>query len=282
MPLWKQLLLELYYHGSLPYRWRGHRRAARRGTAPVVILFYHRIADECFNTWTVSNATFARQIDWLQDHFELISLEESQRRIREGRNASPCVSITFDDAYAENCRHAVPLMIRRRIPCTYFVTLDNVLTGRPFAHDLAMGNDCPPNTIEQLRMMADAGFEIGAHCRGHVDLGMVHDAARLHDEVVAARQELEDALRRRVRYFAFPFGQYRNLRSDVFTLARESGYEAVCSAYGGYNFPGDDPFHLQRIHVDNDMIRLKNRATVDPRKMSPPRFRYERAVRREL
>ena len=74
--------------------------------------------------------------------------------------------------------------------------------------------------------------------------------------------------------FAFPFGQYVNLSSEAFRLAWEAGYEGVCSAYGGYNFPGDDPFHLQRIHVDDDMIRLKNRATVDPRKIGTPRFVY--------
>jgi len=121
--------------------------------------------------------------------------------------------------------------------------------------------------------MADAGIEIGAHGRRHVDLGAIRDPARLADEVVAARDELADVLSRAIRYFAFPFGQYESLSSDAMALAREAGYEGVCSAYGGYNFPGDDAFHLQRIHVDNDMIRLKNRATVDPRKVAPPRFR---------
>ena len=61
-------------------------------------------------------------------------------------------------------------------------------------------------------------------------------------------------------------------------LARECGYEGVCSAYGGYNFPGDDAFHLQRIHADDDMIRLKNWVTVDPRKLKKHRrFTYETA-----
>ena len=44
---------------------------------------------------------------------------------------------------------------------------------------------------------------------------------------------------------------------------------------GGYNFPGDDAFHLQRIHVDNDMIRVKNRTSIDPRKLNVRRFEYQ-------
>jgi hypothetical protein len=53
---------------------------------------------------------------------------------------------------------------------------------------------------------------------------------------------------------------------EAFQVARSAGYQAVCSAYGGYNFPGDDSFHLRRIHADNEMIRLRNWLTLDPRK----------------
>ena len=58
-------------------------------------------------------------------------------------------------------------------------------------------------------------------------------------------------------------------------MAKKAGYAGVCSAYGGYNFPGDDPFHLQRIAGDGTMIRLKNWVTLDPRKLRTPRFVYE-------
>jgi peptidoglycan/xylan/chitin deacetylase (PgdA/CDA1 family) len=274
MPPGKLLLLELYYRATCPYRWWWHRRAAAADREPVIVLFYHRIADDRASAWTTSNRTFARQIEWLARHFDLVSLEEAQRRIRVG-NDRPCASITFDDGYAENCRAAIPLLIRRRIPCTYFVTLENAIEGKPFPHDVAEGNRFPPNDLDQLRAMADAGIEIGAHTYTHADLAQVTDEEQLHREVVEAGRELQARLGRPVRYFAFPFGQHVNLIYRAFQLAREAGYEAVCSAYGGYNFPGDDAFHLQRVHVDDDMIRLRNRATVDPRKVATPRFVYE-------
>jgi len=273
----KSLLLELYYRGSYPYRWWWNLKAAAGHRVPVVVLFYHRIADDRANPWTTSNRTFARQIRWLAERFEIVSLEEAQRRIRTGDNTQPCVSITFDDGYAENCEQAIPLLVRERIPCTYFVTLGNVLEGKPFPHDLARGNRFAPNSLEQLRAMASAGIEIGAHTYTHPDLGRLADDEQLHYEIVEAGRELQALLERPVRYFAFPFGQHANLSSRAFQLAYEAGYEAVCSAYGGYNFPGDDPFHLQRIHVDDDMIRLKNRVTVDPRKARTARFVYEMA-----
>lgn len=283
MPIWKWLLLEAYYHGSMPYRQWRNRREAAAGRAPIVILVYHRVADDDANLWTRRNGLFAQEIRWLKDHFELVSLEEAQRRVRLQANHDPCISITFDDGYAENCQQALPLLVKEQIPCTYFVTTQNVLEGLPFEHDLKMGNHFLPNTIEQLRELAAAGIEIGAHTRTHADLGRVTDRDVLHDEVVTAGEDLQAALGRPVRFFAFPFGQYRNLSAAAFHLAYEAGYEAACSCYGGYNYPRDDAFHLQRIGVDGPTIRMRNWAAIDPIKhWKTRRFFYGAdAARRE-
>ncbi len=179
MPLWKALLLGLYYHASLPSRWWQGRRAAAGHRAALVVLYYHRIADNRATPWTISSRLFDRQIGWLKRHFELISLEETQRRIRTARSDRPAVSITFDDGYGDNCRHAIPVLIREQIPCTYFVSLGHVLDGRPFEHDLAYGRYCPPNSLEQLRAMAAAGIEIGSHTYSHADLGRIADQEQL-------------------------------------------------------------------------------------------------------
>jgi len=78
-------------------------------------------------------------------------------------------------------------------------------------------------------------------------------------------------LGRPVHYFAFPFGLPENLSTAAFRIAFESGLWGVCSAYGGYNLPGDDSFHLQRIHGDLEWSRFRNWLTVDPRKLNRQR-----------
>ncbi len=122
--------------------------------------------------------------------------------------------------------------------------------------------------------MAAAGIEIGAHTYDHADMGTLHDSAALDREIVTARRELSAALRRDIRYFAFPFGQHANLSCRAFDLAARSGYEGVCSAYGGYNFPGDDAFHVQRIAAVCELLRMKNWLNADPRKLHTRRFEY--------
>ncbi|MCR4411891.1 MAG: polysaccharide deacetylase family protein [Thermoguttaceae bacterium] len=267
MPLWKWTAAHAYYWLTWPYRrWCLHEAAAQ-GRAPVMVVFYHRIADDQATPWTLDPRSFRRQVSWLARHFDLVTLTEARRRIVVGRNPRPCVSITFDDGYSDNCREALPWLVREGIPCTYFVTLRNMLTGEPFPHDLAMGKALTPNTLDEVRAMATSGIEIGAHSDTHPNLAEVVDPEQLRREIVLARDELERLIRRPVRYFAFPFGQPEHLDRRAMAMAREAGYDAVCSAYGGYNFPGGDGFHLRRIPADGYLIRLKNWMTLDPRKL---------------
>jgi peptidoglycan/xylan/chitin deacetylase (PgdA/CDA1 family) len=267
----KQYLLSAYYAASLPSRHRDAVDRAAKQREPVRVLFYHRVADQHPNAWTMSTAAFARQIHWMRHRFDLVTLNEAQARIAAGRNRWPTACITFDDGYADNMQFALPLLMRHRIPFTYFVSTNNVLRGEPFAHDVELGRPLPPNTLSQLRELgAVSGVEIGAHSRGHVHLGRPMCREQLVDEIVGAKRELEAALVREVPYFAFPFGQLSDLSTTAFQVAYEAGYLGVCSAYGGYNWPGDDSFHLRRIHADPELVRLKNWLMVDPRKLIHP------------
>jgi peptidoglycan/xylan/chitin deacetylase (PgdA/CDA1 family) len=264
---YKSQMLGLYYLATLPHRKHLAQERRATGTVPIISLLYHRVADENPNSWTIDWDRFRYQIEWLSQQFEIVSLPEAQQRIAAGYNAKPVVCITFDDGYADNCDKAIPWLIERKIPVTYFVTTDNILTGRPFPHDLQRKCPLAPNTVEQIQAMADAGIEIGAHTRSHPDLGRISSTTELTDEIVGSKYDLESLLDAPVRYFAFPYGLHENMTSAGFRIAYEAGYAGVCSAYGAYNLPGDDSFHIQRIHGDPQWTRFVNWMTVDPRKL---------------
>jgi peptidoglycan/xylan/chitin deacetylase (PgdA/CDA1 family) len=247
----------------MPARWIAKTAMARKNRVPIMSLYYHRVADHTLNDWTITTEAFREQIEWLERNFDLISMREAQRRIREG-NSRPAVCLTFDDGYAENCEFAMPLLIQKNIPCTYFVSSDFVRGNKPFPHDLANGTTLPPNTPGQLRSMHQAGISIAAHTRTHVDLGQVTSDQELYEEVVGSRLDLEDMIGVEVKYFAFPFGLHSNLNSAATQLAANNQFDGVCSAYGGYNTPGDDEFHIKRFHGDPSLIRIKNWLTFAP------------------
>jgi peptidoglycan/xylan/chitin deacetylase (PgdA/CDA1 family) len=271
--VYKEPLIEMYYLASLP--WRRRQAAARMatGASPITVLFYHRVADDHPNDWTISTNRFKAQTNWLRQRFEIISLAEAQQRIGSGFNRQPAVCITFDDGYADNCREAIPWLIAESVPFTYFVSTAHVLEQRPFEHDMKRGVPLAPNTPEQLRMMAAAGVELGAHTRNHVDCGQISDDEELFDEIAGSKRDLERMIDGAVRYFAFPYGLRANLTEAAFRVAFAAGFWGVCSAYGDYNAPGDDPFHIHRIHGDPSWPRFRNALTVDPRKFRRvPRF----------
>lgn len=274
-PFWRRILGELYYFTTFPGRQWYARRLAAAGKAPLSVLTFHRVANDQATPWTTPTIFFARTIRWLKRHCDLISLSELQKRMQSGSCGHPGVSISFDDGYEDNCRAALPILIEERIPCVYFVTTRAVLTGDAFEHDVRLGHRFAPNTVEQLRELSRLGIEIGAHTRTHLDLGRVVNRRQLIDEVVTAREELEAAVGQRIRYFAFPFGRPENLSVDAFHLTQVAGYDGVCSAYGGWNYPGDNPFHIRRRCVDGPPNRAKNWTLVDPlRERSLPRFTY--------
>ena len=256
------------------YRLATSRRRARLmsnlrdgGNCPVAILFYHRIADSHLNDWSMSSRDFVLQLDWLQEHFDIVTLEEAQRRIRSTHNDRPTVAITFDDGYAENSAVAIPELVRRNLPATYFVATNFMKTGEPFPHDQQRGVPLTPNTIDDLRHYASLGIELGAHTKSHANCGQITDVDRLRDEIVGSAQQLEQWCRVPIRYFSFPYGMPENTNQLAVDVVREAGFAGFCTAYTAWNWPCSDGFHLRRIHADPGLQSLKNRLTLDPRKL---------------
>ncbi|GAB6166795.1 polysaccharide deacetylase family protein [Thermostilla marina] len=263
-----------YLGVSIPVRVSVRWWLAAKHMAPVVVFFYHRIADDRRTPWSTSSQAFRRQIRLLKRLCRVVPLSEAHRVLVSGKNTRTLAVVTFDDGYADNFRNALPVILEEEIPVTYFVTVENIRSGKPFAHDLPYGEPAAPNTIDEIRAMAASGIEIGSHAWTHADFGHLFDPHRIRHELVDSKRALEDLLGREVRYFAFPFGCHENLSKRAFALAEEAGYQAVCTAYGGYNLPGDDPFNIQRFHGDESLLRLIHRATIDPRLLRVPRYEY--------
>lgn len=268
----RKLALNARYLAEKSMRDRRLRELSEQNRAPISVLFFHRVADVYPNDWTISTADFQRSIDYCREHFEIISLAEAQSRIGSGVSPRPAVVITFDDGYSENAQFALPYLIANRIPCTYFVASEHTRTGRPFPHDVLSGQPLPVNTIEQLRAAALGGIEIALHSATHADFNQLTHLSELEAEIVHAKADLEEMIDKTVEFLAVPYGMPVQMRPAVFELSRRCGIRGVCSAFGAYNLPGNDPYHIRRIHGDPDFIRLKNWLSFDSRKVAtePP------------
>jgi len=127
----KQLLAAtLYRSGLLALWWR--MQGVRLRSGPLIVT-YHRVlpasaaGDLSQAGIVVTTETFARQLRLLAKHFRLVPLAEAVR----SRDPGLC-AITFDDGWADNHAHALPLLAVACAPATLFVVTDLVGSDRLF------------------------------------------------------------------------------------------------------------------------------------------------------
>ncbi len=103
----------------------------RGGKPRLQILIYHRVLprEDPFAMSAISTAAFERQMAMLRGRFHPLSLSEAAERLDAGDLRPGSVCVTFDDGYADNCRHAWPIMRKYGIPATIFLATGLIGTG---------------------------------------------------------------------------------------------------------------------------------------------------------
>ncbi len=96
-------------------------------TAPCTIVFYHYVRDVARTPFPGIKAlgieAFAAQLDWLQDHFDVVEGEAFDAAVRHGRPfARPSALLTFDDGFTDHYEHVFPLLRRRGLGGIFFVS----------------------------------------------------------------------------------------------------------------------------------------------------------------
>jgi peptidoglycan/xylan/chitin deacetylase (PgdA/CDA1 family) len=228
-----------------------------RGRYPVVILAHHLVSDR-LHRMGMPTEHFWKETRFLQRHYRIVSLSEAERLLLNGRVDSPVAVLTFDDGYRENFITLRAVAEEMAAPVTLFVATQPVELHREFDHDLAAGiSGFFALTWEQIRHWSRRGAEIGSHTRTHFNCGST-DRARLEQEIVGSRAELEVRREKPVRFFAFPFGKPENISPEAVELAA-SAYSLFDSPLGGENLPrkGTRQQHLFRKNFYPDAWELE-------------------------
>jgi peptidoglycan/xylan/chitin deacetylase (PgdA/CDA1 family) len=104
----------------------------------VAILMYHRVGPKNDN-WSLESLdpqSFLKHMEYFSRKFELISLNELVRYIRQRKSLpEKAVVITFDDGYRDNYLYAYPIIKKHNIPTTIFLTTGHIGTNRLFWWD---------------------------------------------------------------------------------------------------------------------------------------------------
>lgn len=224
-----------------------------RNRQRVIVLLYHRVNDDLRDAVTIGIEQFDEQMAWVSQHCTVVSIEDVLHGRVPRNTARPPVAITFDDGYLDNYEHAVPVLLRHRLPAAFFVSTGLMGTAQGFAHDLRkLGGALPNMSWEQLQHMHELGFTIGSHTVNHISCGKT-DAAIVREELIQSRDHLRERLGLRETIFAYPFGLKCDMTPGVLNMVAEVGYAGCLSAYGGCNEGTINPFNVLRMNINHAM-----------------------------
>ncbi len=114
------------------------------GASRLTVLAYHRIVDyrqAAFDMFvpnvSATPAMFAEQMDFVAQHFNVVSLAELHHWLAEKRPLPPNpLLLTFDDGYRDNLQHAFPILKQYNFPATIFLATNYIGKKKPFFWDL--------------------------------------------------------------------------------------------------------------------------------------------------
>lgn len=180
---------------------------------------------------------FEAQLLYYKNNYRLITLGQLLDIIVHGkRDYGRCLAVTFDDGHEMNLGTAIPLLRKHGIPACFFVNTVPLLLSDAEVRDFSIRAHQSEHKFmnpDEIKMLHDSGFEIGSHSHGHHAMaGLPMEEAE--EEFRLSKETLEDIVRSKVRFFAFPYGGKRTVSRRLIELAGRY-YDAAFSTFRGFN-----------------------------------------------
>jgi len=241
------LLLSFFVWFSLRYVW--WKRPI--GYQYPRILMYHMISkgqpNHQYKGLHVAPIMFERQLKLLRETgWEFVTMSQLAERNWRGNKL---VALTFDDGFADNYHHALPVMKKYQACGTLYLVTDrhnrDWSVSKKAHHDSGELASEDKLTDAQVREMIHSGlFEIGGHTVTHCNLANTGLMAK-QQEIVGCKEQLENDFSIQVSSFAYPFGIYGVEDTNV---VKEAGYISATTTDEGIDIT-PDPWRLKRIKI---------------------------------
>ena len=177
---------------------------------------------------------FEEQMKFLSEQgYRTVSLVDFVSHVKSN-NPLPekSVIITFDDGHISNYLKACPILKKYGFKAVFFIVAGFV--GRKGML-----------TWDQIRDMVNNGMEIGSHTLTHSPPIKLSDK-ELEYELKESKRILEEHLGQEIKWLSSPTGYYNKI---IQSIAKNTGYEAVCIGKFGRNGGNSNIFALKRIPI---------------------------------
>jgi len=208
------------------------------------VIRYHSVGGGFYDN--LPPAAFREQLEYLTDAYEVVDLPAVLEPGDRKR-----VALTFDDGYRDFYDNVLPALRKYDIPATVFV-LAGATEDPEFAHNDSF--DYEYMTEANLHELVDDDLvTVGNHTVSHPRLSEL-SGDRLEDEIVDAKERLEDLLGTDVSRFCYPYGDVDERAAAIVRRTHDLGvvnrgrFEAVT--------PETDPATIPRINGANPLFEV--------------------------
>jgi peptidoglycan/xylan/chitin deacetylase (PgdA/CDA1 family) len=162
------------------------------------VLTYHSL-DASRSVISIHPETFRAQMEFLvRRHIPVVPLHQLA-------NTPGGVAITFDDGFQNFYEHAFPVLSQYGLPATVFVVTGACGSSNDWAGQPDYIPRLPLMGWSQLKEIAAAGIELGAHTVTHPHLSALA-AAKIEEEFDRCRHDIEQHTGKAVTTAAYPYG----------------------------------------------------------------------------
>ncbi len=191
--------------------------------------------------FTVPPEIFDEQVKYLLDNgYTPITMDDLVQYLQTGKTLpNRPVMITFDDGWENQYVYAFPILQKYKTPAVFYV----------YARAIGVKHFL---TWNQLKVMAVAGMEIASHTYSHPELPKVTNVIAMSREIYTSKKVIEDNMGRKIKDFAYPFGEYNDHVIDVV----KGGYQSARTVHSGNEQKADEMFTLHGTIITGDFNRF--------------------------
>lgn len=198
------------------------------------ILTFHSI-DDSGSVISYPRAVFRNVIRRLAESRRVVPLDQIQQ-------VAGSVALTFDDAFQNFHREALPLLSEYKLPATLFVVSDHCGARNDWSTQPSGIPSLPLMSWAEILEAADQGVQIGAHTATHPYLSRLSRSA-VREELAGSRRKIEDRIGRPITQLAYPYG---DLPKDL-ELVEMAGFSQAVSTELRYARRRGHPLLLPRL-----------------------------------
>lgn len=177
--------------------------------------------------------------------YRVVSLKKIIDFVRGAGTSGLLACLTFDDGYMNFYEKAFPVLKKYGYPSTVFMV--SGLAGRSNLWDYEKnkkgGRGNRLLDWQKAVELSAGGVTFGAHTRTHPHLTSI-TAARMKEEILGSKRDIEDRIGRPVDFFSYPYGDYNE---EVAGEVRAAGFLGATTTKRGFVLKGDDRFELKRM-----------------------------------